>query len=64
MGTSLGKFGKNCQEEPRICSSCLMISLRFEEISLYCRNVDIFHQFFGIMGSIFSDMSENCGSHI
>ena len=43
MGTILGKSGKNFQEEQRICKSCLMTSLRFEEISLHCRNVDIFH---------------------
>ena len=36
--------------------SGLMTSLRFEEISLHCRNIDIFHQFCGIMGSILSVM--------
>ena len=55
MGTILGKCSRNCQEEQKICKS-LMISLRFEEISMHCRNVDIFHQFCGIMSSIFSDM--------
>ena len=34
----------------------LMISLRFEEISLHCRNMAIIHQFCGIMGSNFSDI--------
>ena len=33
-----------------------MISLRVEKISLHCKNIDIFHQFCGIMGSIFSVM--------
>ena len=41
-----GECRKNCQEEQRICKSCLMISLRFEEISLHHRNGDIFHKFF------------------
>ena len=56
MGTILGKCGKNCQEEQRKCKSCLMISLRFEEVSLHCRNMDIFHQISGILGSNFSYM--------
>ena len=30
----------------------------FEEISLHCRNVDIFHKFCGIMGSIFEIWAE------
>ena len=46
MGIFGGKCRKNCQEEQRICRSCLMISLRFEEISLHRKNGDIFHQFF------------------
>ena len=50
---------KNCQEEQRICKSCLMISLRFEEVSLHRRNMDIFHQICRIMGSNFSDMGGN-----
>ena len=33
-----------------------MISLCFEEISVHYRNVDVFHQFCGIMSSIFPDM--------
>ena len=61
MGTILRKYGKNCQEEQRICKSCLTISLRFEEISLHYRNMDIFHQLCEIMGSIFSDMGEFMG---
>ena len=52
----LGKMWQKCQEKQRICKSCLMISLRFEEVYLHCRNMDIFHQFCGIMGSNFSDM--------
>ena len=56
MGTILGKSRKNCQEEQRICKSCLMINLVFEEISLHYRNMEIFHQFYGILGSNFSDM--------
>ena len=48
-GTILGKCSKNCQEEQMICRSSLMISLRIEEISLHCRNMNIFHQFCGIM---------------
>ena len=61
MGAILGKCGKNCQEEQRICRSCLMLSLRFEEISLHCRNMDIFHQICRIMCSIFSDMGGTMG---
>ena len=56
MGTILRKCGIDCQEEQRICKSCLMISLRFEEISLHRRNMNIFHQFCGIIGSVFSGM--------
>ena len=41
MGTIMGKCGKSRQEEQRICKSCLMILLRFEEISLHCRNMNI-----------------------
>ena len=37
----LGKCGKSGQEEQRKCKSCLKISLRFKEISLPCRNMDI-----------------------
>ena len=55
MGTILGKCGKNCQEEQKICKSCLMISLRFEEVSLHCRNMDMMG-FCGMMGSNFSDV--------
>ena len=29
MGTILEKCGKNCQEERRVCKSCLIRSLRF-----------------------------------
>ena len=56
MGTIVGKCDRNCQEEQRICQTCLMISLRFEEMSLHYRNTDIFYQFCGIMGSIYSLM--------
>ena len=56
METILGKCSKNCQEEQRICKSRLMISLRFEEISLHCRDMDIYNQYCRIMGSIFPDM--------
>ena len=41
MGTILEKCGKSCQEEQRICKSCLIILLHFNEISLHCRNMDI-----------------------
>ena len=57
MGKILGKCGRNCQEEQRICRSCLLISLRFE-VCLRRRNMDIFHQFCGIMGSIFQLWAE------
>ena len=63
MGTIYGKCGRNCQEEQGIYKGSLMISLCFEEISLNCRNVDIFHQFCGIMGSIFR-YGRNYGSQI
>ena len=56
MGTILGKCGKNCQEERKIFKSCLTISFRVEEISLYCRNIDMSHQFCKILDSNFSDM--------
>ena len=61
MGTILGKRRKNYQKEQRICKNCLMISLRSEEVSLHCRNMDIFHQFCGILGSNFSDMGGTMG---
>ena len=51
-------------EEQMICRSCLMISLRFEEISLHCRNMDIVHQFCGVMGSTFFRYGRNYGSQI
>ena len=38
-----------------------MILFRFEDISLHCRNMDIFRQFCGIMGSVFSDMGRIMG---
>ena len=41
MGSILGKCGKNCQKEQRTRESCLMISLRFEDISLHSRIMDI-----------------------
>ena len=41
VDTTLGKCGKHCEEEQRICKSCFMILLRFEEISLHCKNIDI-----------------------
>ena len=56
MGTILGKCGKKCQDEERVCKSCLMISLRFEEISLHSRNMDIFTKFCRTMGSTFLEM--------
>ena len=55
---------KNWQEEQRICIRCLTISLRFEEISLHCRNMDIFRQFCGSMGSVFSDIGRIMGHKV
>ena len=57
-GLYLGKCSKSCQGEQRICKSCLMTLLRFEEISVHCGNMDISHQVCSIMGSIFQIWSE------
>ena len=41
MGILVEKCDKNCQEGQRICKSCLMILLGFDEISLHCENLGI-----------------------
>ena len=57
VGAFLGKCGKNCQEEKRICKTCFIISLGFEEISLQCRNTDMFFiNFAELWVAFFSDM--------
>ena len=39
----------------------LMISLRFEETSLHCRNISIHHQISGIVSSTFSNKGKIMG---
>ena len=56
MISVLQKCGKNSQEGRRMGKSCLMILLRFEEISLRCGNMGSHH--FAEFGLHFSDM---CG---
>jgi len=41
VATILGKCGRNWQEGQIIFKSCLMILLRFEEMSLHCENIGI-----------------------
>ena len=48
-----GKCGKTAKKNKGYAK---VVTLRFEEVSLHCRNMDIFHQFCRIMGSNFSDM--------
>ena len=55
------KFGKMWQKMPRRAKGIQKLFDDFaavEEISLHCKNTGIFHQFCGIMGSIFSDVGK------
>ena len=41
MDSIFKECGTNCQEEQRICKCSSVILLRFEVISLHCRNIGI-----------------------
>ena len=64
IGTISGKYCKYCQEEQRICKSCLMILLRFREIFLHCGNIDIFFINFTELFVAFFRYGRHYGHHI